>query len=336
MTGNIDVSIILGLYNAERYVRRCLDSLVNQTLRNIEIIIVDDGSKDASIDIARDFAAGDRRIRILSHDSNRGRSAALNTGLAAATGRCIRFVDNDDYLPLDATEILFGVHRRLNSQIVRGRLKVVRNGAIIELKRYQRTREAFNVRFSDHEGLSSYYGADPMYLFERRFLENHGFRWREDIIVGEDLIWNSGCLTAADTISAIDDCVYYYCDNSIDSLMRPAAPRPDHYLTEAAAHAITAKTLGAHPLAFFLFYVGLLPFRRRRLREAADAFAEDTVLPMLAEYARIYQTIPPATAFAFLEARRPNRQLPTGGLRFASLLASGRLRDAYLSLRPPA
>ncbi len=90
-----DISVIIPVYNVEKYLSRCLDSVINQNFFNIEIICINDGSTDGSLFILRDYAARDSRFRIIEQD-NRGVSAARNAGLEVARGTWIAFVDSDD------------------------------------------------------------------------------------------------------------------------------------------------------------------------------------------------------------------------------------------------
>ena len=99
------LSIIVPIYNVELYIRRCLDSLVNQTFKNLEIILVDDGSPDDSGKICDEYASQDNRIKVI-HKQNGGVSSARNAGLAVVTGDYVCFVDPDDWLALDAYEKL--------------------------------------------------------------------------------------------------------------------------------------------------------------------------------------------------------------------------------------
>lgn len=97
------ISVIIPIYKVERYLHQCLDSIVNQTYRNLEIILVDDGSPDNCGVICDEYAAGDSRI-VVVHKENGGLCAARNDGLAKATGDWIAFVDSDDWCELDYFE----------------------------------------------------------------------------------------------------------------------------------------------------------------------------------------------------------------------------------------
>lgn len=97
------ISIIVPVYNVEPYLRKCLDSIINQTYQNLDIIIVDDGSTDGSGQICDYYQSADRRIRVF-HKKNEGLSSARNLGLQHAKGEFIGFVDSDDFIDLDMYE----------------------------------------------------------------------------------------------------------------------------------------------------------------------------------------------------------------------------------------
>lgn len=99
------ISIIVPIYNVEVYLRKCLDSIVNQTYKNLEIILVDDGSPDNCGVICDEYAANDERIKVI-HKQNGGVSSARNAGLEIATGEYIGWVDSDDWIELDMFEYL--------------------------------------------------------------------------------------------------------------------------------------------------------------------------------------------------------------------------------------
>ncbi len=100
------VSIIVPVYNVEKYLNKCLDSILGQTFEEFELILVNDGSSDGSPSICRDYVGKDERVRYLTQE-NMGPGRARNVGIAAAEGKYILFVDSDDYIALDMVEILY-------------------------------------------------------------------------------------------------------------------------------------------------------------------------------------------------------------------------------------
>lgn len=100
------VSVIIPVYNVEEYLRQCLDSVINQTLKEIEIICVDDGSTDNSLKILKEYAATDKRMTVITQE-NLHAGVARNTGLAVAKGEYVHFLDSDDWVDLDTYEKLY-------------------------------------------------------------------------------------------------------------------------------------------------------------------------------------------------------------------------------------
>lgn len=116
---NPKVSIIIPLYNQERYFRSCILSVLNQSYRDIEIIVVDDGSTDKSSIIAEEFASKDNRVKVI-HKNNEGTSYARRDGYLAANGTYVAFMDNDDLMPKDAIAILVKEIESNNVDLVYG------------------------------------------------------------------------------------------------------------------------------------------------------------------------------------------------------------------------
>ena len=119
-----EISVIIPVYNVEKYLPQCLDSVCNQSFRDIEIICVNDGSSDKSSDILNDYAEKDDRFKIINQ-SNQGLAAARNTGLTYAKGRYIYFIDSDDYIELDTLEKLYNNAISNNSDVVLFKFKTV-------------------------------------------------------------------------------------------------------------------------------------------------------------------------------------------------------------------
>ena len=113
------VSILVPVYNVEKYLRECLDSIVNQTLQDIQIICLNDGSTDHSLEIIEEYAKNDRRITIVDK-KNSGYGDSMNLGLNRANGEYIGIVESDDYIELDAFERLYNLAKKHNADVARG------------------------------------------------------------------------------------------------------------------------------------------------------------------------------------------------------------------------
>ena len=97
------ISVIIPVYNTEKYLETCLDSIINQTYKNLEIIIINDGSTDSSLEICNKYKKIDKRIKLITGE-NKGQSVARNIGIKSATGSYIHFMDSDDFIPLNYYE----------------------------------------------------------------------------------------------------------------------------------------------------------------------------------------------------------------------------------------
>lgn len=118
------VSVIIPVYNVEKYIRRCLDSIISQTYRNLEIIINNDGSTDSSYEICKEYAGKDGRIKLYSQN-NKGLSEARNSVLKHVSGDYFLFVDSDDWLVNEAIEKLVGLKEKYNADCVAGGVEKV-------------------------------------------------------------------------------------------------------------------------------------------------------------------------------------------------------------------
>ena len=112
------ISVIVPIYNVEKYLRKCLDSLVSQTYSDLEIILVNDCSTDSSLEICQEYQQKCSKIKLFSNDKNRGLSYSRNKGVKEATGSFIGFIDSDDYVPLNYYESLMNMMRKEKSDIV--------------------------------------------------------------------------------------------------------------------------------------------------------------------------------------------------------------------------
>ena len=110
------ISVILPVYNVEKYIDRCLESVLNQTYKNIEIILVDDGSKDNCPKICDEYAKKDNRVRVI-HKTNGGLSDARNAGIKIAKGKYITLIDSDDYVEKDYVDFLYNLIQESNAKM---------------------------------------------------------------------------------------------------------------------------------------------------------------------------------------------------------------------------
>ena len=120
------ISVIVPIYNVEKYMRNCIDSIINQTYKNLEIILVDDGSTDNSGKISDEYKNKDKRIKVL-HKKNGGLSDARNKGLELSTGEYVLFIDSDDYIDRRMIEILYNNMKETNADISICKFKIIRD-----------------------------------------------------------------------------------------------------------------------------------------------------------------------------------------------------------------
>lgn len=114
----VKVSVVVPICNVEKYLRQCLDSIANQTLKDIEVILVNDGSKDSSGAICDEYVAKDPRFRVI-HKVNTGYGNSMNIGVAACTGEYIGIIESDDYAELDMFEQLYATAKQQNCEVVK-------------------------------------------------------------------------------------------------------------------------------------------------------------------------------------------------------------------------
>ena len=202
------ISIIIPIYNAEKYLERCLQSVITQTYKNLEIILINDGSKDNSKKICEEFKNKDSRIRLINKE-NEGVSTARNNGIDLITGEYVLFVDSDDWLEKEMCEILLNkIEKEKTDIVVCGYNNYYENKnelEHIELKEYNKS---FNYLISDD---NTKYGGFPWNkLMKKEFIKN---KFDTDIYYYENLLFflkNSNINTK---YSVVKECLYNYCIN---------------------------------------------------------------------------------------------------------------------------
>ena len=209
------VSIILPVYNAQSHLARCLSSICAQTYQNLEIIVLNDGSKDQSLPVCEEFRKKDSRI-ILVDKANSGVSDTRNLGLKLATGEYIQFVDSDDYLAPQATEKL--VEKAMGNQcdLVISHYYRVRGEAVTVHGFLETDRVLSQEEFARHlmdEPASFYYGVMWNKLYRTGLIHTHDIRCSEELNWSEDFLFNLHYIRYAQRFCALREPVYYYVKN---------------------------------------------------------------------------------------------------------------------------
>lgn len=183
------ISIIVPVYNVEKYLPRCIDSILAQTFTDFELLLIDDGSIDNSGNICDDYAKKDNRIRVF-HKQNGGVSSARNLGLDNAKGEWITFVDSDDLIDNET----LNDYLRYNADLICQGLKQINamDNSIEDLKKY----DFLEASVSDHISYALYimfingsFGYIWNKLFKHRILKDHNIRFIEGISIREDEIF---------------------------------------------------------------------------------------------------------------------------------------------------
>lgn len=214
----LKVSVIVPVYNTEPYLRECFDSLVSQTYKNIEIIIVNDGSTDNSIDIINEYANKFSNIKIVNQE-NKGYSGARNTALEYVTGDYVGFVDSDDYIKPDMFEKLITTAENNNADIVScSFFRVYENEPVAESN--EMFFNALNKNKKEHS--STIVSCPELILddafiwnriYKTEFLKQHNIVFPDDITFGEDTYFHRIALMHANFIEYLKDPLYYYRQN---------------------------------------------------------------------------------------------------------------------------
>ncbi len=216
------VSVIVAVYNIEEYLPRCVDSILAQTYRNLEIILVDDGSKDQSGSICDSYAEKDRRIKVI-HKKNGGLSDARNAGMDAASGEYIGFVDGDDWIEPDMYRAMYFACEKEKAQAAVCRYKQITKSGIIDGS------AGNSVSLSRDEALEIYVCGDERYLiynsvwsklFARDLVEDMRFPVGKN---SEDIMFTTRAFCRMERLVYLDEAYYNYVLDREGSIMNEKA-----------------------------------------------------------------------------------------------------------------
>ena len=228
------ITIVLPIYNVEKYLDRCMHSIVNQTFSNLEILMIDDGSTDSSGVLCDKWAKEDSRVRVI-HKKNAGLGMARNTGIDNARGEYICFFDSDDYIELNSVEILYLHAKKYSSEVVVFGFNTVDSSGIVKKKTIplpgklvysgNEIRKKF---LPDLIAKNPYTGEETNLwmsawasMYSLKLIINNNWRFiSERIIISED-VYSLLCLYKyVNRVSIVQKALYFYCENDTFSLTR--------------------------------------------------------------------------------------------------------------------
>ncbi len=218
---NIELSIVIPVYQVEKYISECIYSILQ--IQNIlyEIIIIDDGTIDRSIEIAKSVLNGRTNVKFLSQ-TNRGLSAARNTGLKAATGKYIWFVDSDDYIDSSGIEKVFSENTNVDI-IINDFTKVNKQSIQTYTSLLSKNKIYSGIECIEQYYLRQIYTVVWRNLYRREFLLKNELTFFEGILY-EDVEWSPRVITKAKSVKYSNTNIYYYrtrCNSIVNSNFTP-------------------------------------------------------------------------------------------------------------------
>ena len=202
------VSVIIPVYNTEKFLRKCLDSVCNQTLQDIEIICINDCSTDGSLEILREYAGKDIRIKLIELFENGGAAKARNIGIDIAHGEYIGFVDSDDFVDLDFYEKLYNKAVETGADAVKGKLY------LYDINTNKVYLEAWiDINDSVKKNKANFYFTFTTAIYKSSLIKEYNIRFLEGLIHFEDPYFTIMAAIHYNKLEVIDDAKYYYINN---------------------------------------------------------------------------------------------------------------------------
>ncbi len=209
------ISVIVPVYNVEKYLDRCIESIVNQTYKDLEIILVDDGSKDNSSKLCDNWSKKDKRIKVI-HQQNIGVSSARNKGLDLCKGKYITFVDSDDYIEQDTYDQTISYFNSYNVDIVRfqsirelKKYKIKSSNSVVGKIEYKENKNQILDLFLKKHEFGSVCGS----IFKKSIIGEN--RFIEDLKFGEDYYFYFNVIFNSSSMYITNKAYYHYvCNNN--------------------------------------------------------------------------------------------------------------------------
>lgn len=256
------ISIIVPVYNAEKYLENCLKSILEQTYTNLEIILVDDGSKDNSANICDEYAKKDERIKVV-HEQNGGVSKARNTGIDIATGKYLMFIDADDFYEKNSCEVLYNEISSKDADYVIGNYIHTNSAGEKWPKALFDTEVYNNFELSIKDYRKSFFVMNSVVwnkIFKKEFIEKYNLRFVEGAIA-EDAIFSIFCYVNAKKAYYISNVVYNYRQNENNSSISTNCTKEYFFNINSSYHMLYEIFKNANEMGFFrYFYARITPY----------------------------------------------------------------------------
>ena len=271
------VSIIIPVYNCEKYIARCLESIIKQTLKEIEIICINDASGDDSFDILNNYQKKDSRIKIIHMPVNKGAGLCRNKGLELASGEYIHFVDADDYMMLDACEKLYNHMKEKNGDICFHKIKIISENKNNESSVSQGILEKYDGSYIGTGLLDEFVKNNEFFLYPwsvifKRKLINENKLTFSSLLIGEGGEFVLKALVRAKSASVLDEVLYYYNVHE-DSIMGKNSKRSIILLGQISQYII-----GVREFAICNNSYGLKNFlvqQKKKIKPTLDNLSKD-------------------------------------------------------------
>lgn len=206
------ISIIIPIYNVSQYLNECIQSVVNQSYKDFECVLIDDGSSDGCEMICDQWAQKDSRIKVI-HQSNQGVSKARNRGIAEAQGEYIIFIDSDDWIDPNYLNELFQPIEKYNVDLVVCGLQQQYNNGTFQNYSYKtgiiKIEKQFTNEFTDINKQFLLFGP-VIKLYRKSIIQKHNIHFPPEYTYGEDLIFNYNYLEYVKAIYIVNQCLYHY------------------------------------------------------------------------------------------------------------------------------
>lgn len=213
-----EISIIVPIYNVEKYLERCVESILNQTFEDFEIILVNDGSTDKSGDICDRLKFKDYRIKVV-HKENGGVSSARNKGLEISNGEFITFIDPDDYIELDALGYIYNLSKDNNAEIGVYKMNTFKIQELKNINKYKNNVEEFRIYEGDEIIKEYIYNETFLHsvcnkIYSRSLISKINLKFICDIRYAEDALFNYNILSNCNRLVYSNLRKYNYCINN--------------------------------------------------------------------------------------------------------------------------